>query len=145
MCSSFLATSGTKGWGTQILKQTWRQAHNIELDVYVEARDSRRGCFIPVRYGLGVWSDGRVLGVNADVIWKLKLTFRPEKKYFWSFQIGFWLMRRISRFWDRVFTQNFEPDLSSRVVWPVEPFWKRSKMKLGGPYLQKWDVSFWEG
>ena len=56
--------------------------------------------------------------------WKFRLTFRPGN-YFWSFQIGFWLIREISRFWDRGSTQNFEPDLSSRVVWPGEPFWKQ--------------------
>ena len=52
------------------------------------------------------------------------LTFRPGN-YFGSFHIGFWLLWEISGFWDRGSTQNFEPDLSSRVILPGELFWKK--------------------
>ena len=45
--------------------------------------------------------------------------------YFWSFQIGFWLIWEISGFWSRGCTQNLESDLSSRTVWPGEPFWRK--------------------
>ena len=31
---------------------------------HVEVRDSRTGYFIPVRYGLGVWPDGKILGTS---------------------------------------------------------------------------------
>ncbi len=33
---------------------------------YIEVRDSQRGYFIPVRYGLGVYPDGRVLSASSS-------------------------------------------------------------------------------
>ena len=53
----------------------------------IEVRDSRTGYLVLVRYGLGVWPDGRVLGATVVVTWKFRLTFRPGN-YFGSCQIG---------------------------------------------------------
>ena len=30
--------------------------------MYIEVRDSRTGYFIPARYGMGVWPDGKIVG-----------------------------------------------------------------------------------
>ena len=30
----------------------------------VEVRDSRTGYFIPARYGMGLWSDGKIVGAS---------------------------------------------------------------------------------
>ena len=32
----------------------------------IEVRDSRTGYFIPVRHGIGVWPDGRVVGASPS-------------------------------------------------------------------------------
>ena len=69
---------------------------------------------------------------------EFRLTFRPGN-YIWSFLIGFWLIWEISGFWDRGSTQNFEPSLSSRVVWPGEPFRKKNVFV---PYFPKIQWSF---
>ena len=34
----------------------------ISILVFVEVRDSRTGYFIPARYGMGVWPDGKIVG-----------------------------------------------------------------------------------
>ena len=66
-----------------------------------------------------------------------RLTFRPGN-CFGSFQIGFWLIREIFGFWDRRSTQNFEPDLSNRVDWAGEPFWKKMQNISKSHYFEKW-------
>ena len=33
---------------------------------FIEVRDSRTGYFIPVRYGIGLWPDGRVVGTSSS-------------------------------------------------------------------------------
>jgi hypothetical protein len=33
-------------------------------NLFIEVRDSRTGYFIPVRYGIGVWPDGRVVAAS---------------------------------------------------------------------------------
>ena len=38
----------------------------VQLCTEIEARDSRTGYFIPVRYRLGVWPDGRVVGTSPS-------------------------------------------------------------------------------
>ena len=38
---------------------------HIYRGVYIEVRDSRTGYFIPVRYGLGLLPDGRVVGAPS--------------------------------------------------------------------------------
>ena len=59
----------------------------------------------------------------VGVTWKFRLSFWPGN-YIWSFQIGTWLIWELSEFWYRGSTQNFDPDWSSIVIWPGEPFWK---------------------
>ena len=95
----------------------------------VEVRDSWMGYLVPARDGSGLLPDWEsswdvVVAVAAAVTWKFRLTFRPGN-YIWSFQIGFWLIWELSGFWYRGSTQNFEPDWSSIVIWPGEPFWKK--------------------
>ena len=34
--------------------------------MYIEVRDSRTGYFIPARYGLGVWPDGKIVGTPSS-------------------------------------------------------------------------------
>ena len=72
--------------------------------------------------------------VAAAVTWKFRLTFRPGN-HFWSLKIWFWLIWELSDFWDRGSTQNFEPDLSSRVIWPVEPVWENYRFSC---YFPNW-------
>ena len=62
----------------------------------------------------------------AAVTWKFRLAFGPGN-YLGSFEIGIWLIIwwEISGPWDRGSTQKFEPDWSSRVIWPGEPFCKK--------------------
>ena len=53
---------------------------------------------------------------------------------FWN-----WILTHIRdvRIWDRVSTQNFQPVLSSRVIWPGGPFWKKYKILVFGSHLQE--------
>ena len=46
------------------------------------------------------------------------------RKPFLEFRIRIRLMRKMFRFRDRGSTQNSEPNLSSKMVWPGAPFWK---------------------
>ena len=48
----------------EIAKLSDQNAH-WRREVMIEVRDSRTGYFIPVRYGLGVWPDGRDLGTSS--------------------------------------------------------------------------------
>ena len=80
------------------------------------------GYLVPARDGSGLLPDWESSwDAAAAVTWKFRLTFWPGN-YIWSFQIGFWLIWELSEFWYRGSTQKFEPDWSSRVVWPGEPF-----------------------
>ena len=91
------------------------------------------GYLVPARDGSGLLPDwesswdvaaAAAAVVAAAVTWKFRLTFWLGN-YIWSFQIGFWLIWELSEFWDQGSTQNSAPDLSSRVIWPGEPFWKK--------------------
>ena len=108
---------------------------SLRLTRLIEVRDSRSGCLVPGRDGPGLLPDWESCwdAAAAAVTWKLKLTFWPGN-YIWSFQIGFWHIWELSEFWYRGSTQNFEPDWSSIVIWPGEPFWKTC---LFSKYFQK--------
>ena len=91
-----------------------------------EVRDSWTGYLVPVRDGPGLLPDWESCWDAAvAVTWKFRSTFWPQG-YIWSFQNGGWLMIwEIFGLWDWGFTQNSEPNQSSRVVWPGESFWKK--------------------
>ena len=71
----------------------------------IEVTDSRTGYFIPVRYGIGVWPDGRVVVAAAvvGVLWKFRSTFllgnyirrcsygfRVQERDIWTWRPGFY-------------------------------------------------------
>ena len=105
------------------------------------------GYLVPARDGsrlLPDWEsswDVAATVVVVAVTWKFRLTFRPGN-YLWSFQIGIWPIWEIFGLWYRGSTQNFEPDWSSRVIWPGEPFWK--KKTLLWPHFPKQEVALLE-
>ena len=103
------------------------------------------GYLVPARDGSGLLPDREsswdvVAAAVAAATWKFRLTFRLGK-YTWSFQIGFWLTWEIFGLWDRGSTQNFELDLSSRVIWSGKPFWKTC---LCGPYFKNICSCYWK-
>ena len=106
----------------------------------IEVRDSWTGYLVPGRDGpelLPDWESCWDAVVDAvAVTWKFRLTFLPGN-YIWSFQICFLLIWEPSEFWYRGSTQNFEPDLSSSVVWPGEPIRKTCRFSF---YFQNWHV-----
>ena len=46
---------------------TWHGAYQLTalLETVIEVRDSRTGYFIPARYGLGLWPDGKIVGAPS--------------------------------------------------------------------------------
>ena len=59
----------------------------------VEVRDSRRGYFIPVRYGLGLLPDGRVVGASPSPSSEVQVDILAGKLYLEFFIV--WLVRDI--------------------------------------------------
>ena len=104
------------------------------IGLWLNIEVSWKGYLVPARDGsepLPDWESSWDV-VAAAVTWKFRLAFRPGN-YIWSFQTGFWLIWELSKFWDRGSTQNFEPDWSSRVIWPGEPFWKKCLFRKSFP------------
>ena len=96
----------------------------------IEVRDSWTEYLVPAHDGSGLlpdwescWDAVAAAAAVTAVTRKFRFAFWPGN-YIWSFQIGFWLIWELSEFWDRGSTQTFEPDWSSRAIWPGEPFWK---------------------
>ena len=60
------------------------------------------------------------------VLIKSGLTFWPGN-CIWNFQAGFGLTRELQGLRDRLSTQSFDTNLANIVVWPGEPFFKKSQ------------------
>ena len=93
-------------------------------------RDSRTGYFNPVRYGIGVWPDGRVVGASPSSPLLLSSSASSGTSGRHSGQgtiLGVVHMdlgssREIFGNGDWGSTQNFDTNLIRIVVWPGEPF-----------------------
>ena len=67
------------------------------------------------------------------------LTDIVARELFLEFPNWIWLIWELSEFRHRSSTQNFEPNLSSRVILPGVAFWKICLISFN---FQKWDVHF---
>ena len=108
----------------------------------VEVRDSRTGYLLPVRDGLGVWPDGRVLGTSPPPPSPSSGNsgrHSGQETIFGVFHMVLGSWWEIIENGDRGSTQNFDTNLVSIVVWPGEPFWKKC---LFWPYFQGYHVHF---
>ena len=53
-------------WGPYLIPKITRSYQfSMEIQTIIEVRDSRTGYLVPVRYGLGVWPDWRVVGAPS--------------------------------------------------------------------------------
>ena len=60
----------------------------------IEVRDSRTGYFIPARYGLGLWPDGKIVGAPPSASVGILIPNAPIKKTHTFSKMG---MSEISR------------------------------------------------
>ena len=90
----------------------------------IETTVGKRTQWIPVIFTVEIFAVCQESDFQINFINFLKRYLHFQISNNMTFEIGFWLIWEIFGLWVRVSTQNFKLNLSSRVVWPGEPFWK---------------------
>ena len=107
------------------------QSIDLRKKAYIEVRDSRTGYFIPVRYGLGVWPDKKIVGASPSSASSGDSGRHSGQGTIFGVcpdGIGSWW--KLWTLWDLAFGQNWHTFHMGRVVWPGEPIEKKNSISI---------------